>query len=483
MRFLHTRLVSLCVLTLFALLTACMTDDSYSTNSSLHLTPSVDTLHFDTVLTDETSSTKTLWYFNHNREHLRIVSANLEQGANSPFSINIDGLPLTNGTLNTPLRVHAGDSLRLFVRAHPRAQNSDAPQFISDVLHLHLEGGAHLTLPIHGHAQDVITLDSLVIQRDTTLSAARPIRIMRGIAIEAGHTLTLAAGTRLYMHSGANIEVHGRLMAIGTPTQPIEIRGDRTDLMFDKQPYSRIPGQWGGINIKSESFDNQLNFCEITSATTGIACDSSHLNAEKIRIENSVIHNTVNHALSLRHVRAFVGNSQLSNAGANCVNIAGGHYDFIHCTIANFYPFSGTRGVALMATNHTGNTPLPLTHMRFINCIITGFGTDEITGTPSSDNSIAYDYGFHASLLNTKGTEQDQHFTQCVIDNEKQSVSRAKNFAPAFDLDALLFSFALDSLSPARGIADASYTQRYYPTDRIGTPRSNRPAAGCYEPQ
>lgn len=465
-----------------ATLTACMTDDSYTQNSTLHLTSQSDTLDFDTVLSGEISSTRTLWLYNKNADHLRVVKASLGQGKHSPFTINIDGLSLNEGVLNEEVAIHSGDSIRLFARISPPDATSDTIRFISDKLYLFLENGQTFILPLQAYAQDVYTIDSLVIQTDTSLAAMRPIRVMKGITIEEGHTLTLSPGTRLYMHSGASINVYGTLLAEGTLTDPIQIRGDRTDWMFDKQPYARIPGQWGGITFKTSSFNNRLNHCEITSGYFGIVCDSSALTAEKLRVENSLIHNMVGNAFTLRHIRAFVGNSQITNAGGDCINIAGGSYDFIHCTIGNFYSFAGTRGLAFTFTNTQSTTPLPLIALNVVNSIITGYSADELMGSRSLDASVPFEYTFHASLINTKGAESDIRFTQCAWDNEQQAVWRSKNFTPAFDLETLIFTFELDSLSPARRLGSSSYTQRYYPADRLGRLRSSTyPSAGCYE--
>ena len=42
------------------------------------------------------------------------------------------------------------------------------------------------------------------------------------------------------------------------------------------------------------------------------------------------------------------------------------------------------------------------------------------------------------------------------------------------------YDFQLDSLSPARGVADSVIALRY-PHDRLGNLRKSHPDAGCYE--
>ena len=102
----------------------------------------------------------------------------------------------------------------------------------------------------------------------------------------------------------------------------------------------------------AEKHGNHLNYCDIHGTSTGVVCDSSDISIEKIRIENSILHNTNGNCLQLVHCKSFVGNTQLTNARSNCVMLVGGDHQFVHCTIGSFYGFDLRDGVALYFTNY-----------------------------------------------------------------------------------------------------------------------------------
>lgn len=81
------------------------------------------------------------------------------------------------------------------------------------------------------------------------ITSQRPILIYDSISIAPDVHLTLAAGTRLYFHGKAGMQIHGRLSAEGTLSAPVIFRGDRTDRMFPYLPYDRLLGQWGGLRF------------------------------------------------------------------------------------------------------------------------------------------------------------------------------------------------------------------------------------------
>lgn len=307
--------------------------------------------------------------------------------------------------------------------------------------------------------------------------------MLDSLVVPEGVTLTIAAGSRLYFHPDANLVVYGAVRAEGTLGNEVILRGDRMGNMFSNQPYDLIPGQWGGIVLKETSYGNVFQYCDIHSGSFGIRCDSSDVNREKVRIENSVMHNMQGDVLSATSCQLYVGNSQLTNAGGNCVTLVGGRSRFVHCTIANFYAFTGGRGVALAYTNTSGGTDYPLYQAEFLNCLITGYSDDEIMGSPKDETeTVAFNYLFRNCLLDTPEFE-DERVQSCYWDNDEADVCREDNFSPAFDLDRLLFSFTLDSLSQARRHADLEISRRYYPYDRLGNDRvsAGRPDIGCYQ--
>lgn len=471
----------LCTL-LLTLTAGCWQDEEFSTAPTDLLRFSADSVNFDTVISGQPTNTRTFMVYNPNARSLRISRAFLGRGTESVFRVNIDGTFLENGEASN-FELYAEDSLRVFLEMTAPVSDSDEPVAVEDELTFVLESGQTQSVTLTAYGQDVVVLKGWTVTADTTLTARRPYQVYDSLVVAPDVTLSLPAGARLYFHPDARLIVHGTLRAEGALGNEVMMRGDRMGNMFSNQPYDLIPGQWGGIVLTSGSYGNIFNYCDIHSGSFGLRCDSADVSREKVRIENSVLHNVSGDVLTARACSLFVGNSQLTNAGGNCVTLYGGSSRFVHCTIANFYAFTGGRGVALSYTNADGSIPYPLHQAEFLNCLITGYGEDEIMGAQSADHvDLPFNYLFRNCLLDTPEFV-DEQVQNCLWDNDEAAVWREGNFSPAFDLDRLLFRFSLDSLSSAVGNADPTVTQTYYPYDRLGRSRldDGRSDIGCYE--
>ena len=223
-------------------------------------------------------------------------------------------------------------------------------------------------------------------------------------------------------------------------------------------------------------------YTDIHSASYGIQCDSSAMDNVKLVLENSILHNIGGDGLKAVNCLISVGNTQISNTLGHCVYLIGGNSEFVHCTLAQFYPWESVRGQALYLSDNYFSATVPLQKAHFYNCLITGYGEDVLLGS-LNEKEQKYDYLFRNSLLNTPAVTDDARYAGCVFEGEREEdcCIREKGFV-LFDTRNYLYDFAPDSCSAALQLADTVYTLRY-PFDRNGVSRlgGKRPAAGCYE--
>ena len=132
-----------------------------------------------------------------------------------------------------------------------------------------MESGAEQHVILTSVGQDAYIGVAGVIEADTVGGRTSDCGVRQPFRKE-GVTLSMAAGVQLYFHDGANLWVHGRIVAEGTVDRPVVFRGDRTDRMFDYLPYDNTPSRWGGIRLKATSTDYRLNHVDIHSASYGI---------------------------------------------------------------------------------------------------------------------------------------------------------------------------------------------------------------------
>ena len=167
----------------------------------------------------------------------------------------------------------------------------------------------------------------------------------------------------------------------------------------------------------------------------------------------------------LNQCKTEIGNSQITNAGGNCVSIIGGDNTFIHCTIGQFYSFVGGRGAALRISNVHGLIHSPISKAFFKNCLITGYNENDINIESSSRYmEEEMNFLFDHCLLNTSQVSDNKRVFACF--------------------QKLLFPFTLRANSSLVDKADVNLSRKTFPYDRLGRTRiiDNSAAPGCYAP-
>ncbi len=489
---------------IFLLLTAaliaagCSDDDNFTLDTSSRLTFESDTVRFDTVFSTIGSSTRRVKVYNPNDKGIRISSVTLASGGSSGFRINVDG---HSGPSLADIEILKKDSLFLFAEVTVNPHDADSPVLVRDSIIFRLESGVSQQMILEAYGQDVVILRARDITADETFTSARPYLVYDSLTVQAGATLTLAAGTTLCFHAGAFLGVHGTLVCDGTLEQPVTFRGDRTDRLFSYLPYDRMDAQWGGITLYPESSGNSFEHADIHGGNWGIRCPQTTTDELKLRMTNSAIHNVAGDGLRLVGAAAVCLNSQFSNAGGNCVSLVGGTAQFVHCTLAQFYPWDSEQGSALYFTNTENDTIYPLEAADFYNCVITGRNADELAGNPAADSGAAFNASFPNSLVNIHltGNEPDSilnMFSASVNEYELFPSASGSSGTTAAGEDSRVYGrlnfrliddavysydFQLDSLSNARGIGSGDYVT-LCPTDKNGKPRpASHPDAGCYQ--
>jgi len=325
-------------------------DENFSTSSSDQPFFSADTLSFDTLVTTIGSSTKKVMLRNPSKKSLHITSLTLKGGAASGFRLNCDGQA---GTEFTNLELMNGDSMYLFVEVTVPEQNSVVPQLIEDEIEI-LTNGVTQRLVLQAVGQDAQIMRGRILTSDTTFTSGKPILIYDSLYVSQGATLTCLEGTRLLFHNKAGLKVAGTLVTEGSADQRVEFRGDRFDNLFSYLPYDRTPGLWEGIHFLPSSVNNVLAGANVHSAINGIVMDApSDYTVDapfqtdvpfRLRILNSIVHNSSANGLNLSGSKVEILNSQLTNAGTDVALLTNGNYRLLHCTILNEYAFALQNG-------------------------------------------------------------------------------------------------------------------------------------------
>ncbi|HEX3767812.1 MAG TPA: hypothetical protein VHT72_05510, partial [Puia sp.] len=186
---------------------------------------------------------------NNNDFSIAVSSISLGGGSSSPFIINIDGSP---GPEVSNLGIPANDSLIIFVTVYIRAGAGPVPFLLEDSIRINYNGKDQF-VQLTAWGQNAHFLKNQIIQHDTTWTNDLPYVIYGSLTVDSTATLTIQAGTHIYLHADAPILVDGSLKVSGDSgsSQRVYFTGDRLDL-----PYANYPGSWPGIFFRQNSRDN-----------------------------------------------------------------------------------------------------------------------------------------------------------------------------------------------------------------------------------
>lgn len=460
--------------TLILLLQSCQNTPQ---DENLRLSFSVDTLLFDTIFTNMGSTTRKVMIYNQNKQAITISS--VRQAGHGVFYYNLDGENCLDSLNNLTLR--GGDSLFLFVKAHINPLNSNNPVLITDQLLFSLQNGATQTLQVEAFGQDVILIDSIFYTGNKTFDGKRPYLVLNYVASAPGTTLTFPAGTTFYMHNNAFLQIQGNVHCEGTVEAPVTFTTDRLDYFVTDIPYRHVPGLWSGIYLYDENATgNTWDFehTSVISAVNAIYCYAPNTAGVKpqLSLNSCRLHNHDQYGLIMQNMDAVVANSEISNCASYCVYLSGGNYQFFHNTIASYFRFTAYPGmydtqredVAAVYINNISKEKD--THVSFYNNIITGVRKNQLViATPLPD---IYSGTFICNYIKTDSLNLRNAYGN-VYAHEKDTVFRNNYYG-----DYTYYDFRLDSISPARGIADSA-TASHYPLDILGNSRILD--AGCYQ--
>lgn len=460
--------IGLIIIFLFVTLYACQDGDDFSTDGSLTVTFSENTISFDTVFSSLGSATKQFKIYNRNKNSLRIESIELMNPAKSGFRMNIDG---EKGTKLTNIDILKKDRLYGFVEVTVDPTNSKNPILIRDSIRFVVNGNTQY-LQLEAVGQDVYIWKSKVIKEDTILTDTKPFLIYDSLVVNKGATLYISEGAVFFMKNNASVRINGILNAQGTTQAPIIFRGSRFDNIEADIPYDNVPGQWDGLVFHSDSYNNLLENVIVKNATTAMAFSESDAVNKKATLKNIIVQNSSQYGLQAVNCNIDVENGLFANSGKYVVSLSGGEYSFLHCTLANYYRWAARQTESLLLNNTYGNELYPLTKCDFTNSIIYGSVSNEIL--LKGINSISFVYDFRNCLI--KGTEiSDNHYINAVWNSDPQ-------FKDLNSAGIYFYNFELQSSSPAIGKADKDYSS-LVPLDLKGKSRLNDsgPDIGCYE--
>ncbi|SHG29242.1 choice-of-anchor Q domain-containing protein [Dysgonomonas macrotermitis] len=469
-----------------SMLFACDNDDKFTSDSNIRLSFSSDTVRFDTVFTGFGTATKRLKIYNKDKKAVTIDNIELMNAAKTGFRINVDGV---SGDNISNVDILGKDSIYVFVEVTVDPLNQNSPLLIADSIRMRFNGVTQY-VRLEAIGQDVVFWKAHKITENTTLSSDKPYLIYDSLRVEKGVKLTIDKNAILYFHNNARLSVQGTLDARGTVTEPIVFRGDRTDNMIESPvlPYDRVPGQWGGVHIASDSYDNVFENVRIRNGIYGIVFYPSDTIRQKATLFNTIVQNTTKEGLWAVNAKISAKNSLFANSATNAVKLLGGSYEFIHCTVANYMygAFISLRQPAMVignsGTDMYGNSiTAPLGKCLVANTIISGSLADNNLTFEQKEN-VAFEHLFVNCLLKVKGTD-DVDFVNTIwnMDPVFKFIYSSETAADNPD-KVYYFNYELTSQSPAINFASRVYSAGL-PEDIRGVSRrsDDGPDIGCYE--
>jgi hypothetical protein len=444
--------------TIAALAIACEpSEERVSSSGDINLRFSTDTVLFDTLLTARTSITKRLRIFNTSKKAVSISSIRLGGGRRSPYSI------IVNGKFGREVRdeiLFGGDSLLILIDVEIDPLDVDLPYLVKDSVIVDWNGNTANTKLI-AWGQDAHFINAQKIC-DETWTAARPYVIYNLAVVDTLCTLTMEPGTRVYLDNGAGLFVIGTLKVKGDTANHVIFRNTRFD-----ENYLEAPGQWDGIYFLEGSKANEIDYAEIENGTYGLRVGSPDDDTDfDLRVTHTSIRHMAVAGILAFSSDVFAANTEIFDCGTAVVlNLAGGNYQYEHCTFSNFPSLFNQKDPSFYYSDQLeiedGKYLIEPLTMNVQNCIIWGSNDEEVASEFSKNGKVT------VSLKN--------NIIRSKPAIEGNTTSIKSNF-PGFN-DPFNFDYSLDTLSNAKDKG----LQLNYETDIRGLNRDSKPDIGAYE--
>src|SRR5690606_6604078 len=223
-------------------ISSCRDDFDFDISSG-NLSFSADTLNLDTIFNFTNSQTYKLTVHNNQDEDVVIPRIYLTGGETSLFKLNVDGI---DGNEIENVAIRKNDSIFIFVEigAGEVPVNSN----YEDEINFETSGGNQQVKLLsylekakfyNTELSDDYDLPSSESNWDSEWS-----RVIFG-NVTAGD-LTITAGTKVYFHNDANLNINGQFIVDGDLGNEVVFRTDRMDERSDS-----LPNMWGKIYLKS----------------------------------------------------------------------------------------------------------------------------------------------------------------------------------------------------------------------------------------
>lgn len=421
MRYLIVLLISISVLSL----TSCRKDFDFEPSNG-ELKFSKDTVYLDTVFTNIGSSTYTLKVYNKSNKDIKIPTIRLGKGLESKYRITVDGMTGENNRIFHDVELLAKDSMYVFIEVTADIADANPTDFLYTDQILFDDGSNQQKVELVTLIQDAYFLYPKRFDNGTTETLLigdvevygfyldendpvngneyiwgndKPYVVYGYAAVPNGKTLNVMPGARIHFHdssgliidNGGSLKVNGQTSTTLALENEVIFEGDRLEPGF-----SDVPGQWGTIWLTDGSTGNEIKNLTIKNATIGLLID--HNDGNYMTIKNTQIYNSSNIGIYAKNAKIKGENIAINYGGVAALACTlGGNYEFKHCTFNNNWPSSKQVSVALNNYYRDENGDyhyFNLEQADFINCIIFGSNTYELSLDKGTDTTVQWNINF-----------------------------------------------------------------------------------------
>ena len=480
------KILPLCVLLMLlggVFLSSCR-KETLDTDTTSKLEFSTDTVYFDTVFVTFGSTTQRFKVYNRSENKIKISRIRLAGGSSSPFRLNIDG---ESADEVTDIEIDGQDSIFVFAEVTIDPNNEQNPFVVLDSVLFETNGNEQkVTLMAYGRNADFFRPTVFpsngfpaysVVDCNSTWTKDRPKVIIGYLAVDSACTLTIEAGTQVYLYNNSGLWVYkqGKLVVNGTLQDSVVFQGVRKE-----DSYKNTPGQWDRIWINQGSTGNVINYAVIKNGNIGIQAEDvfqfGDAPASLLTLTNTRIKNMKAYGIYGVHYNINAWNNVISNCGSHSLAlINGGTYRFRHNTIANYWGESVRTETAVFLSNYQATSTVTYVadmDFRFTNGIVYGNLQSDNELEVDSQTGAAFNWKFENSVLK--------------VDNEDIDISDASHFSnitfnedPGFRDNNTDYRLSESASARNKGSVTVVNESPAIPTDLLGNNRLSDSAPDC----